>query len=86
MAPAVVAHPGARTTKEVFVIDRSVEQKLVGVGGDPFVAAAPALAEMTPSAREKLLREHYGRECREEVRRLASLGHLDDLDEDEGER
>jgi hypothetical protein len=56
---------------------RSVTERVVSSAGDPFLLVAPALAEMTPSKRERIIREHYGRQYRHEVRRLALLGHLD---------
>jgi hypothetical protein len=64
---------------------RSVEKKLIGVGGDPFVAAATPLAEMTPSQRDKALREHYAAAYRSEIRVLAAQGLLDSEAEDKDE-
>jgi hypothetical protein len=61
---------------------RSVTQRVIGVGGDPFAYAATALAEMLPSERDRVLREHYAVEYREEIRSLARLGLLD---QEEGE-
>ena len=61
---------------------RSVEQKLVGVGGVPFFSAAPALADLLPSERERLIRERCGQQYREEVLRLAAIGHLDEEEEE----
>ncbi len=52
--------------------DRSVDQRLVGVAGDPFFAAAPALADLLPSEREKIIREHYAPEYREHLRRIVA--------------
>ena len=62
--------------------ERSVDQRLIGVGGDPFVYAAPALADLLPSERERLIREHYGREYRQEIRRLMALGVTDEEEEE----
>jgi hypothetical protein len=59
----------------------TVHQRLIGVGGDPFFAAAPALAEMTPSARERLVREHYAVEYRQDLRRIVALGVTDEEEE-----
>ncbi len=64
------------------MIERSVDQKLIGVGGDPFAAAATPLAEMTPSQRDKVLREHYAPEYRRDLRRIMALG-VEETDEEE---
>ena len=65
--------------------DRSVDQRLIGVGGDPFFAAAPALADLLPSERERIIREHAAVEYRQELRRLMALGvaEPDELEEEE---
>jgi len=67
--------------------DRSVHQRLIGVGGDPFFAASlgyPALAELTPSQREKALREYHAAEYREHIRRIvARFPGVTDEDEEE---
>ncbi len=59
----------------------SVDQRVIGVAGDPFFAAAPALAEMLPSERDKLLREHYAVEYREHLRRIMAAGVTDEEEE-----
>jgi hypothetical protein len=58
--------------------ERSVTQRVVGVGGDPFAYAGQPLADMLPSERERLIREHYAVEYRQEIRRLAARGLLDE--------
>ena len=63
--------------------DRSVDQRPVSVAGDPFFAAAPALAEMLPSERDKLLREHHAVEYREHLRRIMAAGVTDKEEEEE---
>jgi hypothetical protein len=63
--------------------DRSVNARVISGAGDPFLYAAPALAELTPSKRERLVREHFGKEYREEIRNLARLGLLDEEDGEE---
>jgi hypothetical protein len=40
--------------------------------GDPFFAAS--LVDMTPSQRDKAIREHCSHEYRAEIRRLMALG------------
>ncbi len=62
--------------------DRSVQQRVIGVGGDPFFAASPSLADLLPSERERIIREHYGREYRQEIRRLMALGVTDEEEEE----
>jgi len=65
-------------------VDRgSVEQKLISGAGDPFLAVAPRLADMLPTQRERLIREHYAVEYRQDLRRLAALGLLDEEDGEE---
>jgi hypothetical protein len=49
-----------------------VEEKLVGMGGDPFVAAA--VADMLPSQRDRYLRAYYAPEYRRELQRLRDWG------------
>ncbi len=63
--------------------ERTVHQRLIGVEGDPFVYAAPALAELTPSQRDKALREHYAPEYREHLRRIVVAGVTDEEEEEE---
>ncbi len=64
--------------------DRSVAQRMLGVGGDPFFAAAPALAELTPSQRDKALREYHAPEYREHLRRImARFPGVTDEEEEE---
>ncbi len=63
--------------------DRSVDQRLIGVEGDPFVYAAPALTELTPSQRDKALREYHAPEYREHLRRIMAAGVTSEADEEE---
>jgi hypothetical protein len=65
------------------VDEATVHQRLISVGGDPFVYAAPALAEMTPSQRDKVLREHHAVEYREHLRRIVAAGVFDEEEEEE---
>ncbi len=62
--------------------EHTVHQRLIGVGGDPFFAAAPALAEMLPSERDRVLREHYAPEYREHIRRIVAAGVTDEEEEE----
>jgi hypothetical protein len=62
--------------------ERSVTQRLIGVGGDPFAHAGQPLAEMTPSKRDKLLREHFAPEYREHLRRIMAAGVTDEEEEE----
>jgi hypothetical protein len=67
--------------------ERSVAQKLIGVGGDPFFAASlgyPPLVDLLPSERERLIREHYAQEYREDLRRIIASG-AEVTDEEDGE-
>jgi hypothetical protein len=43
-------------------------QTRIGIEGDPFVAAA--LADMTPSQRDRALREHYAPDYVRRLRRI----------------
>jgi hypothetical protein len=47
--------------------------------GDPFAAW---VAELTPSQRDKAIREFYAPAYRDQIRRLASYGLLSDEEED----
>jgi hypothetical protein len=64
------------------MINGSVTERLIGVSGDPFFAAAPTLAEMTPSQRDKFLREHHAPEYRRDLQRLMALGVTDEEGEE----
>jgi hypothetical protein len=65
MAQRVTRHSQARPTERRTAVDeRSVNERVISGAGDPFLYAAPSLAEMLPSQRDKLLREHYAPEYR----------------------
>jgi hypothetical protein len=55
-------------------------ERLVGFGGDPFVAAA--LEGMTPSQRDTYLRAYYAPEYRRELQRLRDWAVPGPEDED----
>ena len=89
MAPRVVAHPEARPTEEsevtVDTTEFSVTERVISSAGDPFFAAAPSLgylAELTPSKRDKLIREAAATEYRAHLRRLMAMGVTDDEDDE----
>jgi len=52
----------------------TVTERLVSAAGEPILAAAPALAKITPSQCERFAREYYGGEYRVELRCLMRLG------------
>ena len=54
--------------------DRSVHRETLA--GDPI--AARGLADMTPSERDRYLREYYAPKYRAELRKLADRGLLDE--------
>jgi hypothetical protein len=56
---------------------------IISSAGDPFVAAAPALADMTPSERDRILRDHAASEYRVALRKLAFLRVPGPDDDDE---
>lgn len=74
--------PGARPTETELPVDKEripVQEKLVGCGGDPFVAAV--VGDMLPSERDAWLRLYYAPEYRAELRRIASYFPEEDEDE-----
>jgi hypothetical protein len=86
MAPQVHPHPEARPTAErigtVDTTEFSVTERVISSAGDPFVGASKPLAEMLPSERERLIREHYAPEYREHLRRIVAAGVTDDEEEE----
>ncbi len=54
----------------------------VSPAGDPFYAAG--ITDMTPSQRDKFLREYYAPECRMRLRRIMQ-GGCDEPEEEENE-
>jgi hypothetical protein len=56
---------------------------VVSSAGDPFAYAGQPLAEMTPSKREKLLREHYAKEYRADLRRIMASGGFASVTDEE---
>jgi hypothetical protein len=63
------------------VDETSLTERIISVAGDPFVAAATPLAEMTPSQRDKFLREYHAPEYRQHLRRIMAAGVTDEEDE-----
>lgn len=61
----------------------SVTERVISSAGDPFFAAAPALAELTPSKRDKLIREAAAPEYRAHLRRIVAAGQFPCDDEEE---